>query len=88
MGTIFVLLIGKLNLFYPLLISSGILFLFAIAKKSWVSMLISGCLLLPISWYLSLDATTSWAKLIPMLPVMLTVHFFYKKEIKSFEINL
>ena len=76
-------LLGVLQLFYPLLFTSVILFVYALIKRSWIWMLISGVLLYPDAWYFSGYPPFPWVKLIPLIQVIWAIILYLlsrKKE--------
>ncbi|MBB6452741.1 membrane protein YdbS with pleckstrin-like domain [Salirhabdus euzebyi] len=77
---------GQLDLFYPLLISSVLTFLFAFAVKSWVWMLISGLLIFPNAWYFSGYPAYGFVILLPIIHVMFAI-VFYRYRIKKNSID-
>ncbi|MFE8703001.1 hypothetical protein ACFYKX_20540 [Cytobacillus sp. FJAT-54145] len=74
------LLLGSLNLFYPLLIASIIILIYAWIKKSWIGILVSAILIYPVAWLFSGYPPFPWAKFIPLLLVILAVIFYLKKN--------
>lgn len=74
------ILLGTLKLFYPLLIASFTLFIYALIKRSWILMLISTILLYPNAWYLSGTPRFPWAIVIPLFQVILAILFYFKKK--------
>jgi len=76
-------LLGVLQLFYPLLLASVILFIYALIKRSWIWMLVSGVLLYPDAWYFSGYPPFPWVKIIPLIHVILAIILYLlsrKKE--------
>lgn len=74
------ILLGTLNLFYPLLIASVVLFIYALIKRSWILVLISAILLFPNAWYLSGTPRFPWAIFVPLIQVILAILFYFKKK--------
>jgi hypothetical protein len=74
------LLLGTLNLFYPLLIASVIIFIYALIKRSWVGMMISAILLFPDAWFFSGYPAFPWAIILPFIQVILAVIFYVRKR--------
>ncbi|WP_456271002.1 hypothetical protein [Bacillus sp. AK031] len=74
------LLLGSLNLFYPLLIASAIIFIYALLKRSWIGMLLSALLLFPDAWYFSGYPAFPWAMLLPLIQVLLAVTFYKRNK--------
>jgi hypothetical protein len=74
------ILLGSLNLFYPLLIASVITFIYALKKRSWGWMLLSAILLYPDTWYFSGYPPIPWANLIPLFQVIIAIIFFGMKR--------
>ncbi|TKC18883.1 hypothetical protein [Robertmurraya kyonggiensis] len=72
-------LLGFLQLFYPLLLASIITFIYALIKRSWKWMLVSGILLFPDAWYFSWYPPFPWAKFIPLIQVIIAFIFFRTK---------
>ncbi len=79
------LLLGSLDLFYPLLITSVISFVYALFMQSWKIMLISAILLYPEAWYFSGSPQFTWTIFVPLIQVMLAVIFYLmkRKQIKT-----
>ena len=76
-------LLGVLQLFYPLLLASVILFIYALIKRSWIWMLVSGVLLYPDAWYFSGYPPFPWVKFIPLIHAILAIILYLlsrKKE--------
>ncbi|PLS18640.1 hypothetical protein CVD28_05755 [Bacillus sp. M6-12] len=73
-------LLGDLDLFYPLLLASVFIFVYAIVKRSWAAMLLSGILLLPDAIYFSGYPSVPFAIGIPLIQVFFAV--IYYREIK------
>lgn len=69
-------LLGSLHLFYPLLIASGITFVYGICTQSWVWLLISGILLFPDAWYFSGYPPYPYAKWVPLIQLFLALIFY------------
>lgn len=80
MEAILGLLLGVLPLFYPLLIASGIAFVYAMARRSWKAMALSGALLVPDAWYVSGYPALPWAKFVPLLQLALAIWFYAKRN--------
>jgi hypothetical protein len=74
------LLLGTLDLFYPLLIASVITFFYALFTRSWMIMLVSGILLFPDAWYFSGYPPFPWAKIVPLIHVVIAIIFFLQKR--------
>ncbi len=74
------LLLGTLNLFYPLLIASVSLFIYALIKQSWGLMLISAIFLYPDVWYFSGSPRFPWAIFVPLIHVILAILLYLKKN--------
>ena len=74
---------GSLRLFYPLLIASVIIFVYALIKRSWVLMLVSAILLYPDAWFFSGYPPFPWAKFIPLIQVIFALIFYLMKRNKS-----
>ncbi|WP_449621882.1 hypothetical protein [Robertmurraya sp. Marseille-Q9965] len=66
-------LLGFLQLFYPLLLASIIAFVYALIKRSWKWMLVSGILIFPDAWYFSWYPLFPWAKLVPLIQVIIAI---------------
>ena len=73
-------LLGPLQLFYPLLIASIITFVYALIKRSWFWMLLSGILLYPDAWYFSGYPPFPWVKFIPLVQMVLTIILYLMKR--------
>lgn len=82
MEIIMSVLLGILNLFYPLLIASFVIFIYALIKRSWIAMLISGLLLFPDAWYFSGYPPFPWVKFIPLVQVIMALVFYFKQKRK------
>lgn len=80
MEEVMVFLLGSLQLFYPLLIASVIVFVYGLIKRSWISMTVSAVLLYPDAWYFSGYPPFPWAKFIPIIPILIAVVFFIRKR--------
>lgn len=76
-------LLGTLSLFYPLLIASVIIFVYALIKRSWKSMLISAILLYPIAWFIGAHPPFPWATYIPFIQVALAILFYFIRKNKA-----
>lgn len=76
-------LLGSLNLFYPLLIASGITFIYALVKRSWISMLISAISLYPIAWLFSGYPPFPWANFVPCIQIILAIILYFLQKNKS-----
>jgi hypothetical protein len=74
------ILFGSWHLFYPLLITSGIIFVYAFTTRSWIWMIISGIVLYPDAWYFSKYPAFSWVEFIPVVQVIFAVVFFLMKR--------
>ncbi|MFD1736353.1 hypothetical protein ACFSCX_07225 [Bacillus salitolerans] len=72
------LLLGSLDLFYPLLIASILTFVYALISRSWFWMLLSAILLYPDAWYFSGYPTFFWVNFIPVIQVIIAIIFFMK----------
>ncbi|MBY0121824.1 hypothetical protein [Bacillus sp. S/N-304-OC-R1] len=73
-------LLGSLQLFYPLLIASGIVFVYGLIKRSWISMTVSAILLYPDAWYFSGYPPFPWAKFIPIIFILIAIAFYLRKR--------
>ena len=76
-------LLGSLQLFYPLLFASIITFVYALIKHSWIWMLLSGVLLYPDSWFFSGYPPFPWVKFVPLIQVILAIILFQIEKKKS-----
>jgi hypothetical protein len=78
-------LLGSLQLFYPLLIASIITFVYALFKRSWNWMLLSGILLYPDAWFFSGYPPFPWAKFVPLIQVVLAIilSLMKRKKLKT-----
>lgn len=76
-------LLGSLGLFYPLLIASVIIFIYALVKRSWIWMLLSAILLYPDAWFFSGYPPFSWVKFVPLIQVILAIIFYQLNRNKS-----
>ena len=76
-------LLGPLGLFYPLLIASVIIFVYALIKRSWIWMLLSAILLYPDAWFFSGYPPFPWAKFVPLIQVIFAIIFYQMKRNKS-----
>jgi hypothetical protein len=63
---------------YALLVASGIIFIYALVKRSWKWMLFSGILVFQ-AWYISGYPAFPWAIFVPLIQVFFTVLFFATK---------
>ena len=72
-------LLGTLQLFYPLLIVSVLLFVYALFIRSWKLMLLSGVLLLPDAIFFSMYPPYPYVAFVPLIHVLLAF-FLYKKN--------
>lgn len=79
------LLLGSLNLFYPLLIASVVTFVYAFIKSSWVWMILSAILLYPVAWLFSGYPPFPWAKFVPFIQIILAIIFYVLKRNKSLD---
>ncbi|KXH80866.1 hypothetical protein [Sporosarcina sp. HYO08] len=70
------LLLGTLNLFYPLLLGSVITFIYALIRRSSIPMLISAILLFPIAWFIGAHPPFPWAIFLPLIQVLLAIVFY------------
>ena len=82
MEVILAFLLGSLGLFYPLLITSTIAFVYALIKRSWIWMLISAVLLYPDAWFFSGYPPYPWTKFIPLIQVLLAIFIYLIKRNK------
>jgi hypothetical protein len=76
------LLLGSLDLFYPLLIASVIIFVYALIMRSWIMMLISATLLYPDAWFFSKYPPFPWVIFVPLILVILAIIFYLRKRNK------
>lgn len=76
------LLLGSLDLFYPLLLASILTFIYGLIKRSWVGMLLSAILLYPDAWFFSGYPPFPWAKFVPFIQVLLAIIFYLRKRRK------
>lgn len=76
-------LLGTLVLFYPLLVASVITFIYALFKRSWIWMLVSGILLYPDAWFFSGYPPFPWAKFVPLIQIILALLFYLSKRNKA-----
>ena len=81
-------LLGVLQLFYPLLLASVILFVYALIKRSWVWMLVSGVLLYPDAWYFSGYPPFPWVKFIPLIHGILAIVLYLLSRKKKIELEV
>jgi hypothetical protein len=81
--SLFIYLLGSLDLFYPLLILSVITFVYAFMKHSCVWMIISAILLSPDAWYFSGSPLFWWAKFIPFIHVSIAIIFYFQYRIQK-----
>ena len=80
-------LLGKIlfsvNLFYPLLLVSAILIIYAIFKQSWIVMVISALTLLPSTLYFLYTAPPFQFSIMITLIQLFVAALFYKKVNKG-----
>jgi hypothetical protein len=81
MEALFGFLLGTLQLFYPLLIVSVVMFVYAIFVRSWILMLISGLLIFPDVWYFSGNPPYLYVIFLPLIHVLLAI-LFYRGKMK------
>jgi hypothetical protein len=74
-------LLGTLQLFYPLLIVSIVMFIYAIFVRSWILMLISGLLIFPDVWYFSGYPPYPYVIFLPVIHILLAI-LFYRGKMK------
>lgn len=80
-------LLGRLlfsaNFFYPLLLVSAILTIYAIFKQSWIVMVISALTLLPSTLYFLYTAPPFQFSIMITLIQLIVAALFYKKSNKG-----
>lgn len=77
------ILLGTLNLFYPLLICSIVIFIYGVVIRSWPAVLISGLLIFPDVWFFSGYPSYAWVILFPFIHLFITYRFYKNKQIKT-----
>ncbi|WP_424237906.1 hypothetical protein [Bhargavaea ginsengi] len=70
------LLLGTLQLFFPLIVMSAITFVLGLILRSWLWMLASAVLIYPDAWYLGATPAFPWAIYVPLIPVFVALWLF------------
>lgn len=70
------LLLGTLQLFYPLIVMSAIAFVLGLILRSWLWMLASAVLIYPDAWYIGATPAFPWAIYVPLIPVIVALWLF------------
>jgi hypothetical protein len=73
-------LLGSLQMFYPLLVLTAIAFAIGLFRRSWPWMLASAILIFPGAWYVGATPRFPWATFVPLVPILLAVWFFLLKK--------
>ncbi|MCW1927487.1 hypothetical protein [Bhargavaea beijingensis] len=80
MESVMGLLLGTLQLFYPLIVMSAIAFVLGLILRSWLWVLASAVLIYPDSWYIGGTPAFPWAIYVPLIPVFVAIWLFLSKK--------
>ncbi|WP_102029346.1 hypothetical protein [Salirhabdus sp. Marseille-P4669] len=80
MENIIGILLGTLQLFYPLLLISLLLFVYALVVRSWKLMLLSGLIILPDAIYFSWYPPYPYAIFTPVIHLVIAFIFYYRHK--------
>lgn len=74
---------NDVNVFILTLVASIVLFPLAFYYRSWILMFISGVLILPMVWYLSMTPRFYWAFVIPIIHLVLSFVLYHRNKNKQ-----